>query len=82
VEQEEEIRLRGGAVLEVDNQPVIAGPRCELGGDRRAQVEEQAEQRLPGEDPLAERAGGGDHVRIMRPTISRRGAGPAARPGH
>jgi hypothetical protein len=54
------------AVLEVDEQPVIAGPRRNLCCKRRAKVEEEAEERLAGEDaPPEGLIAGVVHIDIM-----------------
>ena len=49
VEVRQQARLGGGAVLEVDEHPVVAGPAADLRGQRRAQVEEGAEEGLAGQ---------------------------------
>jgi hypothetical protein len=57
VELAHQLRLRAGAVLEIDDQPVEAGPGQELRVDRRAAADERPEERLTSEDPRPERAG-------------------------
>src|SRR4029079_7575355 len=58
VELAEELRLSARAVLEVDDQPVEAGPGEDLGGDRGAGAGKRPVDGLAGEDPGPERAGG------------------------
>jgi hypothetical protein len=58
VELAHQLRLGPRAVLEVDDQPVEAGPGKQLGVDRRAAADERPEEGLSGEDPGAEGAGG------------------------
>ena len=49
-----EVRDRSHAVLEVDDQPVVARPRDQLRGGRRAEVDERADRPLPGEHAPAQ----------------------------
>ena len=48
VEVRQELGFGADPVFEVDDQPVEAGARDQLGGHRRAEPGERAEQRLPG----------------------------------
>ena len=56
-----------GAMLEVDEQPVEAGQRARLGGERGAEVEERAQRRLARPQPLAQRGAHPCHRWVASP---------------
>ncbi len=55
-EQGQEVRLTGGAVLEVDEHPVEARPTGDLDEERGRPEDERAEEGLPGQDSAAQRS--------------------------
>jgi len=54
VEMGEQLRFRGGAVLEVDEDPIEARTPHELRRERRAEARPRSEQGLAAEHALAE----------------------------